>query len=108
MFDVLKYKENLAKDRNYSLTVDEQEMLVNELVRNRKYLAHLAHCHAATLSSLPKSASKSSRKRLASICRTAVTMLKDQCHEPGLYLDRQGYLEHAIKACREAAETSDC
>lgn len=50
---------------------NEQEILHWKFVA-----AYLASCHAATLESLPKSASKSSVKRHIAICRKAASYLR--------------------------------
>ena len=43
----------------------------------RALAGYLADCHAATAEALPKSASKSSRKRMQNICRIARDAIQD-------------------------------
>ena len=59
---------------------DEQLTVIRDALADgyeyRAIAYYLADCHAASYESLPKSAAKSSRKRLADICKTAAIMLK--------------------------------
>jgi ElaB/YqjD/DUF883 family membrane-anchored ribosome-binding protein len=75
MFDMHAAYKKLANRE--ALSSDEAQALLKELEHFRLTAAYLASCHAATAESLPASASKSSRKRHASICKVAVDALKD-------------------------------
>ncbi len=74
MLDVQAYYGKLV--RHEPLTEDEVNALLKELRAMRMASAYLADCHAASLESLPKSASKSMRDRLVSICHKAVSLLE--------------------------------
>lgn len=54
-----------------SLRQDDGMAVLSELERLRTLSAYLASCHAGTLESLPASASKTLRRRLAEICSFA-------------------------------------
>ena len=73
LFDIKGAYAKLAK--NTSFSEDECVELLRELAHFRASAAYLASCHAATLESLPKSASKSSRSRHATICDAAAKLL---------------------------------
>ena len=64
-----KLVEDGALDRK------EAQLVLNELEHYKRVAGYLASCHAATLESLPKSASKSSRKRMMDICTIAADAL---------------------------------
>ena len=57
--------------RNESLRQADGMAVLEELERMGSLAAYLASCHAASLESLPKSASKRERQRLIAICETA-------------------------------------
>lgn len=77
-FDTSRYYSKLAN--NEQLTEDEVVQLLKAVETYQAATAFLADCHAATAESLPKSASKSLRERLAAICRTAVGLLDGNIH----------------------------
>lgn len=62
---------------------------------------YLASCHAATAEGLPKSASKTSRERMASICLTAAKALKGD--SSGLRF--AGRVEATIKRCEAVVQS---
>jgi hypothetical protein len=67
--------------------------------------AYLASCHAASLESLPKSGSKSERRRLTSICKKAAAYLRGNETPPWLgHHDKNVQIESEIKRCEEAAK----
>lgn len=68
------YYTNLAS--NQALSENETVALLKAVDHFQKASAYLADCHAATLESLPKSASKSARSRHEAICRTAAQLLE--------------------------------
>lgn len=69
MLDIQKYYGKLA--RQEAVTEDEIVELLKELAHFKGSTAYLASCQAATLESLPKSASKVSRGRHVSLCDAA-------------------------------------
>ena len=73
LFDIKGAYAKLAK--NTSFSEDECVELLRELAHFRAATAYLASCQAATLESLPKSASKSSRGRHATLCAAAAKLL---------------------------------
>lgn len=83
----------------------EQE-LNPEVKRWKVVAAYLAECHAATLSSLPKSTSKSERKRQIKLCRKAAAMLEGK-EEPPSYMLRDALIDLAVKRCLEAANSAE-
>lgn len=74
MIDLQAYYKKLADHQ----PIGEAEIvaLLKELGCLRNGLAYLASCQAATLESLPKSASKMSRKRHVHICENAAALLE--------------------------------
>lgn len=72
-FDTGRYYRKLAQ--NEVLSEADVVALLQAVDAYQAATAYLADCHAATLESLPKSASKSSRERYVSICRTAAALL---------------------------------
>ena len=61
---------------NQALSKNETVALLKAVDHFQKAAAYLADCQAATLESLPKSASKSARSRHEAICRTAAQLLE--------------------------------
>lgn len=97
MLDLQAYYAKLAA--NETLSEDEAVDLLKELAHFRTSLAYLASCQAATLESLPKSASKSQRSRHVAICKTAAQALVGDAS--GIrYPDR---LDTAHERCAKAA-----
>lgn len=89
---------------NLDLTKIQMEQ---EILYWRAFAAYLASCHAASLESLPKSASASSRRRLKNICLKGAALLegKEKLHQscsPGGFAKD---IERAIDRCKEAATT---
>jgi hypothetical protein len=76
----------------------------HEADRWKLVAAYLASCHAATLESLPKSASKAARARLAQLCRDAAeylngTLIPRECTVP----PAEAYITHAVTRCQKSA-----
>ena len=87
---------NIA-DRN------NQELL-KEVAHWKRVASYLSSCHAATLESLPKSASKSSRERHVSICKKAANMLRGKEMPPSYYAyQNEEIIEKDIKRCEKSA-----
>lgn len=61
---------------------DEYRCVGEEAERWKQIALYLADCHAATAYSLPKSTSKSARKRFQSICATSLKMLQREVMPP--------------------------
>lgn len=95
-FDTSRYYAKLAN--NETLTEAEVVELLKAVDTYQAATAFLADCHAATAESLPKSASKSLRERLAAICRTAVGLLDGNVH----VLKYRSHPEAAQTRCRRA------
>lgn len=72
--DLQKYYGKLAN--NQAVSEDEIVDLLKAMANMQKTAAYLAECHAATLESLPKSASKSTRSRFMAICEAAAKGLR--------------------------------
>ena len=98
MLDVTTYHGKLA--RREVLSEDEILTLLSALRAARKAAAYLGECHAATLESLPKRASKSERARLVSICAAVPRLLDGDVSS--LRDDAPTMIEHATRRCREA------
>lgn len=96
--DIQAYYKKLAA--NEAISDGEVEALLKEVSNLRQAASYLASCHAATLESLPKAASKASRTRLVSICETAVRLLKGDMSG----VRRPENLEWTIERCVNAAE----
>ena len=77
-FDTSRFYKKLANHE--PLTEDEIVSLLKAVDTYQAATAHLAECHAATAESLPKSASKSARRRHAEILRTAARLLDGDVH----------------------------
>lgn len=78
---------------------------VKEAAHWRLVASYLASCHAATLEGLPKSASKSERRRLTQICRKAALFLKKQESPPYHYTSTDDEkVAHEIQRCETAAD----
>lgn len=73
-FNLDFYYTKLAS--NQALSENEAVAMLKAVDHFQKAAAYLADCHAATLESLPKSASKSARSRHELICRTAAQLLE--------------------------------
>lgn len=73
LLDIQDYYGKLS--RKEALSEDEVVDLLKELRHFRNATAYLATCHSATLESMPKSASKSSRARHVKICEDAAALL---------------------------------
>lgn len=91
------YYEKLANHE--VISEDEIVALLGEVRRFRQVAAYLAECHAATVETLPKSASQSSRARHMGICRTAAEALAGDMS--GIRYPQ--LIENAIARCNEAA-----
>lgn len=98
MLDIQAYYAKLAN--NETPTENEIVDLLKELAHFRRSLAYLASCQAATLESLPKSASKSGRGRHITICETAAAMLAGD----GSRMKYPEHLDAARNRCLRAAE----
>ncbi|MDN8078568.1 hypothetical protein QZN30_04050 [Burkholderia multivorans] len=72
-FDTSAYYHKLAN--NLPVSEDEIVALLKAVNAYQSGVAWLASCAAATLEDLPKSASKSARRRHIAICRTASSLL---------------------------------
>lgn len=96
-FDTKPYYNKLAK--NEALTEDEVVALLKALDTYQAATAFLADCQAATAESLPKSASKSSRERHASICSKAAALLDGNIY----VLNHRSNPDAAQKRCLRAA-----
>lgn len=72
-FDTKRFYKKLAN--NEPLSKDEIVSLLKAVDTYQAATAHLAECQAATAESLPKSASKSARRRHTAILRTAAQLL---------------------------------
>lgn len=67
--------------------------------------AYLASCHAANLEGLPKSASKSTRKRHVEICRKAAAYLRgSESPRPSPSRSKVTEIEVEILRCEKAVE----
>jgi len=83
------------------LTEDEISALIFELRHFRDAASYLASCHAATLESLPKSASAHLRSRLVLICKFGADFL-----ELAAAPERPTKINDAVTRCRRAASES--
>lgn len=90
-------------------TMEQATVLIKqykqEIEHWRLVASYLASCHAATLESLPKSASKCSRKRYVEICRRAAAYLRGT-QIPVHYglMSKQEQIEFEINRCEEAVK----
>lgn len=98
MLDIQAYYRKLANRE--AISEDEIVALLKELAHFRGSLAYLASCQAATLESLPKSASKSGRGRHVTLCETAAAMLAGD----GSRMKYPEHLDAARDRCLRAAE----
>ena len=73
MLNIQTYYSKLANKE--AVTEDEIVALLKELAHTQGALAYLASCQAATLESLPKSASKAARSRHVELCKLAAAAL---------------------------------
>ncbi len=96
MIDLKEYYAKVANKE--SLSADEVVALFKELKHFRGVAAYLASCQAATLESLPKSASKSNRSRHQAICEIAAQALQGNISVIKYPVD----IETAIKHCDSA------
>ena len=70
--------------------------------------AYLASCHAETLESLPKSASKSFIKRHVAICRKAASYLRGMDAPPHYgIVSKEAIITSDIARCENAANRYD-
>lgn len=102
MIDIQNYYKKLAnKD-----PISESEVvdLLKELVHFRAATAYLASCQGATLESLPKSASKSSRGRHESICASAARLLSGDASEIRYAADMSSALDRCTKAVNKSRQ----
>lgn len=99
MIETDGYYAKLAN--NQPLSAEEAVMLLGELKHFRRLAAYLASCQAATLESLPKSASKSSRARHQSLCQTAAKALRGDSSA----IKHPEQIEAAAERCERAATT---
>lgn len=104
MLDLSPYYQSLVAEE----PIEESKIvaLLKELKAMRVTAAYLASCHAASLEGLPKTASSTNRKRLASICRTATRALDGDLSDIR-GLESPNPVEHAITRCRLAATLAD-
>lgn len=89
-------KKALTKEQ---FSEQEIESMLNELEHFRLGAAFLASCQAATLESLPKSASKSQRERHHGICLKAAKILQGDITA----VDRRDSIERSAERCLSAA-----
>jgi len=82
-----------------ALSVEATADLLRDLERWRDLAAYLASCQAATAEGLPKSASKSSRARMASICKAAAAGLDGDLS----HIKHRTEVEWARKRCLDAS-----
>jgi len=94
--DLQAYYAKLANKE--ALSEDDAVHLLRALATTQKAAVYLAECHAATLESLPKSASKSSRSRCVTICEIAAKALRGDASG----IRYPGTVEHAIERCENA------
>lgn len=73
LFDIRSAFAQLANQQ--PLSDDDAVALLRELEHFRGAASYLASCQAATLESLPKSTSKSSRGRHVTLCEAAAKLL---------------------------------
>jgi len=104
MFDVQKYYAKVAVGE--IVTENEIAELVKELVHFRGAAAYLASCQAATLESLPKSTSKSSRERHVNICETAAKILVGDASRVRYPTDMTAARERCLKAVAGLSENN--
>ena len=98
MIDLNAIYGKLAKNE----VIPEGEIvgLLKELAAFRIGVAYMAECEAATLESLPKSASKSNRTRQIAICSTAVKILQGDTSS----IQYHTKFEHALDRCIQAVK----
>lgn len=78
--------------------------LAREILHWKHVAAYLASCHAATLESLPRRTAKYERRRMVSICQSAVDFLEGN-KIPNAYGVRiEDAIQHEIERCRKAAK----
>jgi hypothetical protein len=83
---------------------DQIEVLKKESEHWKFVAAYLASCHAATLESLPKSASKYLRDRLVKICEKSVSFLTGESSPPsGGHATKASVIAWDIDRCRRAS-----
>jgi len=92
------YEVEESQAEQIDLLECEVAVLKREVELWKRNAAYLASCHAATLESLPKSASKSMRSRLKGLCELSVKMFKGELSR------RSVTVESATERCRLAAE----
>lgn len=100
--DTAAYYTKLAN--NEPITENEIVALLKEYEGARLTAVHLADCHAATLESLPKAASKSMRSRLVGICRNAACLLEGGFN----VVSRQAKAESVRERCLRAVRAAEC
>ncbi|MYM92466.1 hypothetical protein [Duganella vulcania] len=100
MIDTAAYFAKLAAGE--AISESEVQALLNELQSSRTTAAYLADCHAATLESMPKSASKSSRVRQRTICEIAARALRGDRSAVRFPVS----VEAAAARCEQAAHDS--
>jgi hypothetical protein len=88
--------------RNEPLEESDLVSLLKELTHFRKSTAYLASCQAATVESLPRSASRSSRNRHVSICVAAAELAAGDSKSMTTY----GDLTAAAQRCLLAVKAS--
>lgn len=80
--------------------------LGREVEHWQKVAAYMASCHAATLEGLPKSAPKSHRSRLVSICTEAANALRHKIVRGfGYHRPVQEVLQHEADRCEAAVRS---
>lgn len=77
-FDVSPFYKKLANHE--AISEDEIVRLLKAIETYQAATAYLANCHAATAESLPKSASKSARRRHVEILKTSAQLLDGHVH----------------------------
>lgn len=106
MFDVQYGYRKLADQE--ALTEGEVHELLKEVQHWRQIASYLASCHAATAESLPKAASKASRRRHVAICKAAVVAMKDGVITwNGHGADSAKAVQYAADRCQKVLEEQD-
>lgn len=85
-------------EKNEVISEDEIVDLLKELTLFRSGMVYMAECEAATLESMPKSASKSNRARHTAICATAVKIFQGDTSSIRYHTKFEHALDRCIKA----------
>lgn len=102
MLDIQHFYGKAA--RKEPLEGSELVALLKELSHFRKATAYLASCQAATVESLPRSASRSSRDRHLAICSAAAKLATGDSSPAGDHCDLDVAARRCAKAVLKAEE----